>query len=102
MSSDCRRDANFSLGRVLATPGALRVIEVSGHTPAEFLNRHAQGDWGCVSMGDRQLNDMAISSGSRILSAYETRDGTRLWIITEAENASGQRESTTILLPQEY
>ena len=29
---------------------------------------------------------VAISSGSRILSAYETRDGARLWIITEAED----------------
>jgi hypothetical protein len=53
-------------------------------------------------VGDRQVNDRAIQSGARILSAYETGDGVRLWIITEAENAAGQRESTTILLPQEY
>lgn len=102
MSSECHRDTSFSLGRILATPGALRAIEDSGQTPVDFLSRHARGDWGCISTGDRRLNDMAISSGSRILSAYETRDGARLWIITEAENATGQRESTTILLPQEY
>ena len=102
MSSDCHRDIRFSLGRILATPGALRAIDDSGQSPADFLSRHARGDWGCISAGDRRLNDMAITAGSRILSAYETRDGARLWIITEAENAAGQRESTTILLPQEY
>ena len=102
MSSDCQRESGFSLGRILATPGALRVIEESGQSPADFLSRHARGDWGCISPGDQRLNDLAISAGSRILSAYDTRDGTRLWIITEAENAAGHRESTTILLPQEY
>ena len=102
MSSDCHRDTSFSLGSILATPGALRAIEESGQSPADFLSRHAQGDWGCVSAGDGRLNDVAISSGSRILSAYDTRDGVRLWIITEAENAAGHRESTTILLPQDY
>ena len=30
-------------------------------------------------------------------SAYELRDGTRIWIITEAD-----RSVTTILLPEEY
>jgi len=33
----------------------------------------------------------------RLFSAYELRDGTRIWIITEAD-----RSITTILLPEEY
>jgi hypothetical protein len=32
-----------------------------------------------------------------VFSAYELRDGTRIWIITEAD-----RSVTTILLPEEY
>jgi len=94
--------SGFTLGRLLATPGALRAIEDSGQTPVEFLSRHMRGDWGCVSAGDGRLNDEAMTSGGRILSAYDTREGTRVWIITEAENEAGHRESTTILLPQEY
>jgi hypothetical protein len=90
------------LGRVFATPGALSAMEDSGQTPAEFLSRHARGDWGCVSREDGRLNDQAIDSGARILSAYETRLGVRLWIITEAENEQGERAHTTILLPQDY
>jgi hypothetical protein len=92
----------FNLGRTLATPTALRVIEQAGQTPAEFLDRHGYGDWGDLSDGDRQANEDALQDGSRILSAYHTRKGTKLWIITEAIGDDGQREATTILLPEEY
>ena len=102
MPPDSRHHPHFALGRILATPGALQVIEHSGQTPADFLSRHARGDWGCISASDQQLNDRAIESGARILSAYETLNGVRLWIITDAQDAAGHRESTTILLPQEY
>jgi hypothetical protein len=102
MSSESDRVPSFSLGRLLATPGALRAIEDSGQLPTDFLSRHARGDWGCVSSGDRRLNDRALDCGSRILSVYETRDGVRIWVITDAEDEAGHRASTTILLPQEY
>ena len=38
-----------------------------------------------------------LREGRRVFSAYELRDGTRIWIITEAD-----RSVTTILLPGEY
>ena len=93
---------SFALGRVFATPGALQALAASGETPADFLARHTQLDWGRVSPDDARANDQAVASGDRILSAYDTHDGTRVWIITEAADASGQRIATTILLPQEY
>ncbi|MCU0960416.1 MAG: hypothetical protein MUF48_09950 [Pirellulaceae bacterium] len=93
---------HFSLGRVLATPGALETIQESGQSPLDFLSRHARGDWGCISPDDRCLNDRAVSAGGRIFSAYETRTGARLWVITEAEDDAGHRACTTILLPQDY
>ena len=92
----------FSLGRTLATPGALRVIEEAGQTPAEFLDRHVIGDWGEVSAGDAAANDESLRDGSRILSAYRTSTGVKIWIITEAKDDEGQRVATTILLPEEY
>jgi hypothetical protein len=92
----------FTLGRTLATPGALRVIEQAGQSPAEFLDRHISGDWGIVSADDGALNDEALKDGSRILSAYRTRTGVKLWIITEAKDDAGKRAATTILLPDEY
>jgi hypothetical protein len=59
--------------------------------------RHARGDWGDVDAHDKRANDAAVKQGTRIVSAYVLDDGTRVWIITEAD-----RSSTTILLPEEY
>ena len=62
-----------------------------------FLSRHVTGDWGTVGDEDKKLNDAAVKDGTRILSAYQTSAGEKLWVITEAD-----RSSTTILLPDEY
>lgn len=87
----------FSLGQVVATPGALALLHESGENPAIFLSRHVRGDYGEVCEEDRQLNDQAIVDGSRVLSAYRTARGERLWVITEAD-----RSSTCLLRPDEY
>ena len=92
----------FALGQILATPGALEALQESGQTPQFFLARHVRGDWGEVCPEDAQLNDQALVDGSRLLSAYRTLKGTRLWIITEAADDGGHRIATTALLPSEY
>ena len=92
----------FPLGQCLCTPGALEAISAAGQTPLDFLTRHVQGDWGEVCDEDKALNDEALKDGSRLLSAYTTSKGTKLWVITEAANEQGQRAATTILLPDEY
>lgn len=85
------------LGGIFATPGALGALLANGETPLPFLQRHAWGDWGSVDAEDAKLNAEAAAHGGRLLSAYELGDGTRLWVITEAD-----RSATTILLPEEY
>jgi hypothetical protein len=92
----------FQLGQIVATPAALQAIQQAGQSPVEFLDRHARGDWGELCDDDRQLNDAAVECGSRILSAYHMKSGAKIWIITEAADDDGQREATTILLPDEY
>lgn len=92
----------FTMGQIVATPAALEAIAESGQTPSHFLDRHVRGDWGEVDHGDAALNDQSLVDGSRILSAYRTSKGTRIWIITEATDDEGKREATTILLPEEY
>ena len=92
----------FPLGQVVATPGALEVLEQSGQTPDYFLDRHVQGDWGEVDRGDWQSNDHALHDGSRIISVYKTLMGAKIWIITEAADDDGNRAATTLLLPDEY
>jgi len=95
-------DTKFSLGRLVATPGAIEAMRKSGQTPAFFLGQHASGNWGIVDEEDWRLNDEALKDGSRILSAYLTLRGKRLWIITEAAADNGHRAATTLLLPEEY
>ena len=87
----------FTLGQLVATPGALAVLEKAGQQPGDFLARHVRGDWGEVPPEDIRENDFSLKQGFRLLSAYHTNAGDRLWVITEAD-----RSSTCILLPEEY
>lgn len=93
---------HFELGQVVATPGALEAMDAAGVTPVDLLRRHSQGDWGDLSTDDKQSNDEAIRDGSRIFSAYILPTDVKLWVITEAKDDTGKRNSTCILLPDEY
>ena len=89
--------SKFHLGRVVATPGALRALEEAYQNPFEFLARHQAGDWGELCEEDKRENEFSVRNGFRILSAYRTRNNTKIWVITEAD-----RSATTLLLPEEY
>jgi hypothetical protein len=95
--------AKFNHGVLLATPDAASAFERNDQMPFEFLKRHLAGDWGEeLCQEDRMLNDQALIDGSRLLSAYKLKDGTKIWIITEAVGENGRREATTCLLPENY
>ena len=72
-------------------------LEEAGQLPAEFLSRHASGDWGGLCEEDRRENERALREGFRLFSSYTLSTGEKLWIITEAD-----RSVTTFLLPLEY
>ena len=87
----------FSLGHIVATPGALDALQQAGHTAQEFLARHSAGDWGELSAEDRKENTFAVTRSLRLLAAYRLSTSVRIWLITEAA-----RSATTVLLPEEY
>jgi hypothetical protein len=88
----------FPLGQVVATPGALDALETEGIQPAVLIERHETGDWGDLERDDRKVNDDAVKTGGRLLSAYTLpQTQTKIWIITESD-----RSATTLLLPSEY
>lgn len=89
--------AKFTLGQIVATPEALEAIARAGQSPLDFLRRHANCDWGEVGPLDAKENEFSLKNGLRLLSAYTTSDGQKLWIITEAD-----RSVTTLLLPENY
>lgn len=93
----------FPLGNLYITPGVHDIIQFHEEDLGEYVRRHHHGDWGDLDPEDRQLNNRALTDGSRILSAYKLKDGeTKIWIITDAEVMEGRRLSTTVLLPDEY
>lgn len=85
----------FEMGTLVATPGVLE--SVNSTDSALAVRKHLTGDWGDMPEDDKKLNDAAVVDGGRIMSAYRDRNGTKFWIITEAD-----RSATTILLPEEY
>ena len=87
----------FTLGQTYITPGAEEALLIAGQTEIEFLRRHMSKDWGELSDEDVRENELSLKEGFRLLSAYRTAKGQKLWIITEAD-----RSATTILLPDEY
>lgn len=87
----------FALGQTFITPGAEDALQIAGQTAIEFLRRHMSCDWGELSEDDVLENELSLQEGFRLLSAYRTGQGLKLWIITEAD-----RSATTLLLPSEY
>lgn len=104
-------NARFPLGQIVATPGALELLQETGFSAAALISRHVHGDWGDLCEEDRAENEFAVTRRLRILSCYRQVDAERLaatptekrsslptpWIITEAD-----RSVTTLLLPLDY
>ena len=87
----------FSLGQLVATPGALALLAGVGENPATLLGRHQGGDWGEVPPEDARENELSVLRGFRILSSYQVGESDRrVWVITEVD-----RSSTCILLPED-
>lgn len=108
--------STFSLGQVVATPGALALLEEKNRSAASLIARHMHGDWGDICKEDAGLNELALQDGSRIMSVYRLVDAEKLkatpvpkranlptiWIITDAADDQGFRRCTTMLLPGDY
>jgi hypothetical protein len=86
----------FTLGRIVATPGAREALKKANQLPQHLLDRHVTGDWGEVSVDDAQENRLSFARGLSLLS-YTTAAGDKILIATEADWSV-----TTLLLPREY
>jgi hypothetical protein len=88
----------FPAGQIVATPGAIALLEQANKAPLEFVSRHLRGDWGDdLCQDDKTENELSLKQGFRLLSSYKVTESEKLWIITEAD-----RSVTTLLLPSEY
>jgi hypothetical protein len=94
----------FALGRIVATPAAMDLLQAFRFSPLRLLARHVRGDWGDVDGDDAEMNRRALILQMRILSVYTLKrvvDGQprseKVWVITEAD-----RSVTTMLVPDDY
>ena len=71
---------HFALGQTYITPGAEEALMIAGQTELEFLRQHMCGEWGELSEEDIQENDLALKQGFRLLSAYRTAKGQKLYV----------------------
>lgn len=94
---DSQNKAKLPLGRIVATPGALKALQEAGQDPMELLQRHQSGDWGELCEEDKRENEFSLKKGCRLLSAYTTKKGCKIWLITESD-----RSATSLVLPHEY
>jgi hypothetical protein len=91
-----RRPARaVQLGATMLTPGAQEAL--TNEDVLSALSRHSRGDWGDVCDADREENELSLREGFRLLSTYRAANGTKFWVITEADCSL-----TTVLLPEEY
>lgn len=88
----------FPIGRPVITPAARAALDAAGIPAVLLLARHANCDWGELSIEDLAANELALITDKRLLSSYTLPGGAgAVWIITEAD-----RSVTTILLPDDY
>ena len=89
----------FDTGQVVCTTNLQNKVgeDNMSSVVSRALARHISGDWGDLSEEDKKSNDKALKDGERIMSAYNTENNIRIWVITEWD-----RSVTTVLLPEDY
>ena len=86
----------LNLGKVLATPAAIAHLTSHDASPNDLLHRHLNGDWADICLDDKKLNDTAVRTDGRILSAYVVASE-KFYVITERDHSY-----TTVMLAAEY
>lgn len=102
--NEAPEDAAFDLGEVFVRPGAVHILAQSGDHYWGYLRRHAQGDTGEFKRDPARGADAPppdnrrpfLTASGNIVSAYRTRLGHRLWIMTTPGKL------TSIMAPGEF
>ena len=90
----------FEPGKTVATAGVYQLMQENPEF-ARFvsfsLSCHLHGFWGDLCESDKRINNEALKTDGRLLSAYSFYEDHKIWIITESD-----RSATTVLFPDEY
>jgi len=68
----------FQLGTIVATPGALQVLDTTNTPPFVLRNRHVCGGWGV----EPRENEVALHHDFRFISSDALSSEEEVWIIS--------------------
>lgn len=89
------KQPKLNLGRIVVTSNADSSLTREDVIAA--LRRHLFGDWGTLCVEDWKTNDQRARDQGMVLSAYESANGTKFYVITDPGH-----EVTTVLMPEDY
>ena len=90
----------FDMGRVVATLGAVELLDSTETYPLQLLLRHVLGDWGEVGADSVAVNEESIRlQHGTVLSCYKV-GAHRLFLVTTL--AAAGETYTTFMLPEEW
>lgn len=95
----------FELGQVVATAALVEELNEHFNGDEDFTNlaifvlleQHRHCNWGDLCAEDKRANEYALNHDERILSRYNLKSGTEVYIITEWD-----RSVTTIMRVEDY
>lgn len=91
-----RLSRQLSLGTIHLTDMARDALLRSQEDVADYLARHAAGDWGDVTPEDAADNDYAVAHDLRVTSAYHTQFNDCLLVVSDPSAGV-----TEVLRPEE-
>jgi hypothetical protein len=75
----------FEVGQIVITPAASAALESIGYTVEDLLVRHQSGDWGDVSLHERNVNEQGLVEQFNLQSAYAVQEDLRLVVCTNRD-----------------
>jgi hypothetical protein len=89
----------FPRGRIELSLFVRELVKQYGRRPiVDMLKRHGRGDFGDeLDFEDAEQNRRALEYGRMLFGAHNLPDGTRIWIMTDAD-----RSRTRVFTPDEY
>lgn len=98
--------SSFELGQYVMTRGIQDLIEQFDFNPLNYIARHHMLENSEMDKEDQKANLDSIQTGARIFSKYTFSPAAEtsfdIYVITEAEDDNNVRNSTCILLADEY
>ncbi len=87
MSSADQARARLALGKVIINRNVASRVQEGSLNAQDYLDRHAQGDWGDLPPDRHRANDRGVTHHDLVYSRYVLDPSSRLYVITDSERS---------------